>query len=176
MIDALLFWLILLLVFMTDPLGARRTAATMAAPRGPSDAPPPGFSPEALAALESRLAPMLAIRGHKAVGNVVQFTGHLGGKTDEMFRKISDVFAGEPVTPLLVEGEEDDMRLVVLPGNPDAKVVEKPKWVLHWLLFFATIATTTWAGALHAGVKLLQQPECFAVGLPYSLCRIRGTR
>jgi hypothetical protein len=170
MMNALLFWLILLLVFMAAyALGARRTAARMAAPPGPSDSPPRGFSPEALAALESRLAPMLAITGHKAFGNVVQFTGQLKGKTEEMFRKIRDVFAGEPVTPLLLEGEEDDVRLVVLPGNPDARVVEKPKWALHWLLFFATLATTTWAGALHAGVNLLQQPERFAVGLPYSL-------
>ncbi len=28
---------------------------------------------------------------------------------------------------------------------------------------------TTWAGALPAGVNLLQHPEQFAVGLPYSL-------
>src|SRR5699024_2038212 len=38
-----------------------------------------------------------------------------------------------------------------------------------WLLFVLTIATTTWAGALHTGVNLLQQPERFVVGLPYSL-------
>jgi len=50
-----------------------------------------------------------------------------------------------------------------------ASVVEKPKWALHWLLFLATLATTTWAGALNAGVNLLQQPERFTVGLPYSL-------
>jgi membrane-associated protease RseP (regulator of RpoE activity) len=50
------------------------------------------------------------------------------------------------------------------PGAP-----QRPNWALHWLLFFATLATTTWAGALHAGVNLLQQPERFAVGLPYSL-------
>jgi membrane-associated protease RseP (regulator of RpoE activity) len=47
--------------------------------------------------------------------------------------------------------------------------LERPNWALHWGLFFATMATTTWAGALHAGVNLLHQPGRFAVGLPYSL-------
>jgi membrane-associated protease RseP (regulator of RpoE activity) len=50
-----------------------------------------------------------------------------------------------------------------------APAAARPKWWLHWLLFATTLATTTWAGALHAGVNLLQQPERFAVGLPYSL-------
>ncbi|HEY3897827.1 MAG TPA: site-2 protease family protein [Chthoniobacter sp.] len=31
------------------------------------------------------------------------------------------------------------------------------------------MATTTWAGALSAGVNLLHQPERFAIGLPYSI-------
>jgi hypothetical protein len=170
MMNALLLWLILLVVFMVAyALGARRTAAKMAAPPGQAGEPTTAISAEALAALQSRLAPMLAITGHKAFGNVVQFTGHLRGKTDEMFRKIREAFAGEPVTPMLLEGDEDDVRLVVLPGRDAEAPVVRPKWALHWLLFFATLATTTWAGALHAGVNLIQQPERFAVGLPYSL-------
>ncbi|HEY6971862.1 MAG TPA: site-2 protease family protein [Candidatus Angelobacter sp.] len=170
MMNALLFWVILLLVFMVAyALGARRTAARMGAPPDQSGALAPAISPEALAALESRLAPMLAITGHKAFGNVVQFTGHLRGKAEEMFRKIREAFAGEPVTPMLLEGDEGDVRLLVLPSQQVAQASEKPKWALHWLLFFATVATTTWAGALHAGVNLLQEPGRFAVGLPYSL-------
>ena len=110
---------------------------------------------------------MLAITGHKAFGNILQFEGRLKGKADEMFQKIREAFAGEPVTPVLLEGEEDDVRVVVLPGQGTA-TTERPKWWLHWFLFLATFATTTWAGALHAGVNLLQQPERFAVGLPFS--------
>lgn len=169
--NALLFWLILLLVFMAAyVLGAQRTAARLkgAAP-GRAAEEPPAIAPEALDALQFRLAPMLAITGHKAFGNVVEFTGHLRGKADEMFGKIREVFAADPVTPILLEGEEDDVRLVVLPGRETEAAAERPKWALHWLLFLATLATTTWAGALHAGVNLLQQPERFAVGLPYSL-------
>ena len=112
---------------------------------------------------------MLAITGHRAFGSVVEFTGRLKGKTDEMFRGIRGAFASEPITPLLLEGEEGDVRVVMLPGQVVAPSTEKPKWALHGLLFIATVLTTTWAGALHAGVNLLQQPERFAVGLPYSL-------
>jgi membrane-associated protease RseP (regulator of RpoE activity) len=59
--------------------------------------------------------------------------------------------------------------VIVLPEQTVTPAAERPKWGLHWLLFAATVATTTWAGALHAGVNLLQQPGRFAIGLPYSL-------
>jgi Zn-dependent protease len=168
--NGLLFWLILLLVFMAvNAWGARRTAARMAMPRDQTGEAVPAISAEALGALEARLAPMLAITGHKAFGNVVQFTGQLRGKSDEMFRKIRETFKGEPLTPLLLEGDENDVRLVVLPRPQAEQATERPRWALHWLLFLATVVTTTWAGALHAGVNLLQQPDRFTVGLPYSL-------
>jgi membrane-associated protease RseP (regulator of RpoE activity) len=86
-----------------------------------------------------------------------------------MFRKIQEVFKGEPVTPMLLEGEGNEVRVRLLPGLETAVPEKQPRWWLHWSLFLATVVTTTWAGALHAGVNLLQQPERFTVGLPYSL-------
>jgi membrane-associated protease RseP (regulator of RpoE activity) len=112
---------------------------------------------------------MLTVTGRRALGNVLEFTGQLRGKADEMFRRIRDAFAGEPLTPMLLEGDRHDVRLLMLPGREAAEEPERPNWALHWLLFVATIATTTWAGALHAGVDLLQHPDRFTVGLPYSL-------
>jgi membrane-associated protease RseP (regulator of RpoE activity) len=166
MINALLFWLILLAVFyFAYTLGARSAAARYAAAREA----PPVIPTEALAAMESRVAPMLAITGRKVVGEVFQFEGRLRGKAEETFRKIREVFTAEPFTPMLLEGEHNDVRVVVLPGRLADPAVERTNWGLHGLLFLATLATTTWAGALHAGVNLLQQPERFAVGLPYSL-------
>jgi membrane-associated protease RseP (regulator of RpoE activity) len=101
---------------------------------------------------------------------MLEFEGRLRGKADEVFQKIKEAFAGEPVSPMLLEGEENQARVLLLPGDlAKSTGVERPKWWLHWLLFFATVATTTWAGALQAGVNLLQHPEQFAVGLPYSL-------
>ena len=165
MINGLLLWLILLVVFyFAYFLGARGTLARAAAANAT-----PVIPAERIAALEMKLQPMLMVTGHKAIGDVFQFEGRLRGKTEEMFQRIRDAFAGEAVTPLLLEGEQNDVRVLLLPGQMAAPAVERPKWALHWLLFAATLATTTWAGALHAGVNLLQQPARFAVGLPYSL-------
>jgi membrane-associated protease RseP (regulator of RpoE activity) len=168
--NALLFWLLLMLVFMVAyALGAQSTALRARAERNQLEQAAPRVAPETLAALQSRLAPMLGITGHKTVGNTVQFTGHLKGQSEEMFRRIREAFAHDPVTPMLLEGEENDVRVVLLPRQQTEPESKPDNWALHWGLFFATIATTTWAGALDAGVNLLTHPERFAVGLPYSL-------
>jgi membrane-associated protease RseP (regulator of RpoE activity) len=168
--NALLFWLLLMLVFMLAyALGAQSTALRARAKRDQLEQAAPTVAPETLAALQSRLAPMLGITGHKTVGNTVQFTGHLKGQSEEMFRRIQEAFAHDPITPMLLEGEENDVRVVLLPGQQTEPASKPENWALHWGLFFATIATTTWAGALDAGVNLLAHPERFAVGLPYSL-------
>jgi len=41
--------------------------------------------------------------------------------------------------------------------------------VWNLVLFAATLLTTTWAGALHRGVNLLQQPERWTIGVPYAV-------
>jgi len=166
MTNALLVWFLLLTMFyIAYSLGARSSAARRAAAEREA---PPAVPPDRLAALESRLAPMLAITGRKGLGDIFQFEGKLRGKAEEMFGKIREVFTGEAFTPMLLEGEGNEVRVLLLPGEK-AAAAEKPKWWLHGLLFVATLATTTWAGALHAGVNLLEQPERFSVGLPYSL-------
>jgi len=166
MINALFFWLVMMLVFyIAYVLGARSQAARLAAAE--KDTLPPVPSDKQIA-FESKLTPMVTITGRKSSEGIFQFEGTLRGKAEEMFNKISEVFRGEPIKPLLMEGEGNDVRVVLLPDHL-AEAEVKPKWWLHWLLFAATIATTTWAGALHAGVNLLQQPERFTVGLPYSL-------
>jgi membrane-associated protease RseP (regulator of RpoE activity) len=165
MMNGLFFWLILIFVFyVAYTIGTRNAVARAAAAKAP-----PVIPSVIVAAMESKLTPLLVITGHKTRGNVVQFEGHLKGKADEVYNKIREAFAGDPVTPVLLEGEENEVRVVILPEPGTAPAAEQPKWWLHWLLFLATLATTTWAGALHAGVNLLQQPERYAVGLPYSL-------
>jgi Zn-dependent protease len=166
MTNSFIVWLVLLAGFyFAYAFGARVTAARLAAAQG---AAPPPIPPDNLAAFQAKLEPILAITRHKGLGGVLQFEGKLRGKAEDMFRKIREVFSGEPVTPLLLEGEGNEVRVLFLPGQPTGPA-EKPKWWLHGVLFLATLATTTWAGALHAGVNLLQQPERLAVGLPYSL-------
>ena len=158
--NGLLFWLILLAAFfLAYALGTRAAwARTVAATPEPPEMPA-----ERMAALASRLEPIL-----KITGGVLQFDGTLRGRVEETFRQVRDAFAGEAVTPLLLEGEHNEVRVMLLPGRM-AIPAARPKWAWHGLLFLATLATTTWAGALHAGVNLLNQPGRFAVGLPYSL-------
>ncbi|MBV8376363.1 MAG: hypothetical protein JO279_05100 [Verrucomicrobia bacterium] len=55
---------------------------------------------------------MMATTGHKSSGNVGQFSGHLPGKPDEMFRKIRETCKDDPVTPMLLEGDEDEAIIV----------------------------------------------------------------
>jgi Zn-dependent protease len=167
--NSLLFWLVMLFAFyFFYALGARAVAARAVATAHQT---PPVTPPERLAACEAKLAPLMVISAHRVLGEILEFEGKLKGKADEVFQKIQEVFAGETtVTPMLLEGEENEARVLLVPAakvTPGA--LERPNWALHWGLFAATVATTTWAGALHAGVNLLQQPWRFAVGLPYSL-------
>ncbi len=164
--NGLLFWLILFfLFFVAYVLGARNAMARAAA----TPPTPPVIPTDKMTAMESKLSPMLTITGRKVFGETFQFEGQLRGGAEEMFQRIRHAFGGEPVTPLLLEGEHREVRVVILPTQTATPTIEPPNWALHWVLFAATLATTTWAGALHGGVNLLQQPGRFVVGLPYSL-------
>ena len=58
--------------------------------------------------------------------------------------------------------------VTVAPVNAEnATRTQKPLWNL--LLFFATLATTTWAGAAHLGINLLEEPGRWRAGAPYAL-------
>jgi membrane-associated protease RseP (regulator of RpoE activity) len=164
--NAFIIWLILLAGFyFAYSFGARAAAAKLAVAQ---PAAPPSIPAGVLAAFERKLEPILAITGHKGQGGILQFEGKLRGKAEEMFSKIREAFRADPVTPMLLEGEGHDVRVLFLPSH-EQPVQENSNWLLHASLFLAALATTTWAGALHAGVNLLQQPERFSVGLPYSL-------
>jgi membrane-associated protease RseP (regulator of RpoE activity) len=173
MINALLLWIILLGGFyFAYTMGAASAAARRNKEREHLPEPPEVPS-EKLAASAAKLAPLMAITGHKAVGDVFQFEGHLRGPAEKIFPQIESAFADGPLTPLLLEGDHHDVRVLVMPkeklGERAGRKEDRPNWALHLGLFLATIATTTWAGALHDGVNLLQEPGRFAVGLPYSL-------
>jgi Zn-dependent protease len=66
--------------------------------------------------------------------------------------------------------KENGAKIVLIPKPAETDVSRKPvRPRLHWLLFGLTIITTTWAGASHQGVDLVQEPGRFTVGLPYSI-------
>ncbi|HEY3861933.1 MAG TPA: site-2 protease family protein [Verrucomicrobiae bacterium] len=166
--NSLLFWLLMLVAFyLFYTMGARSMASRAAA--AAQDAPPV-IPSERLAACEAKLDPLMIITAHRILGEILEFEGRLRGKADEVFEKIRLAFAGDSVMPMLLEGDETEARVLLVPAaQSQAGARARPNWALHWLLFLATVATTTWAGALHAGVNLLQEPGRFVVGLPYSI-------
>ena len=76
---------------------------------------------------------------------------------------------GSGLTALLQEDELGRTRVLILPAElKPAETSRRNLWI-NVGLFAATILTTTWAGALHRGVNLLEQPGQFMVGVPYAL-------
>ena len=170
--DILIIWVIFMLVFMalTYLLGARRAAAA----RGKKDiSEQPSISRDTLNRFEERVRSVLAVTGHEVHGDAVLFEGRLKTSPEAALAELREVFAPDRLTPLLREATGAEVRLALFPETKGLVqqpiVVEKPKWRVHLLLFLLTLLTTTWAGALHAGVNLLQEPGRIAVGLPYSL-------
>ena len=170
--DILIVWVIFMLVFMalTYLLGARRAAAA----RGKKDiSEQPSISRDTLNRFEERVRSVLAVTGHEVHGDAVLFEGRLKTSPEAALAELREVFAPDRLTPLLREATGAEVRLALFPETKGLVqqpiVVEKPKWRVHLLLFLLTLLTTTWAGALHAGVNLLQEPGRIAVGFPYSV-------
>jgi len=97
------------------------------------------------------------------------FRGRLRQSAALAFERLKAAFAPRRL-PLLQEDEKLGAAIFLIPKPVEEERLEKPVrvWV-NWLLFGLTIITTTWAGAAHQGVNLIQQPGRFTVGLPYSL-------
>lgn len=169
MMNAFVFWLVLVLLFFLGmDIAARMLSTRLAAAKKRASFTP--LASTILGDLEDRLEPMVEIVGHRMNDKVFEFEGVLRGPAEEMFPRIRDAFAGEPVTPLLLEGDGSSVRVLLLRSRKETAEDEyRPNWGMHGLLLLATLCTTTWAGALHAGVNLLHHPEHFTVGLPYSL-------
>jgi membrane-associated protease RseP (regulator of RpoE activity) len=171
--NILLSWLLFMLLFLAIGyiLGARSRSA---ARREGELTETPGIGAETLADFQQRVMPVLVIAGHQTRGGAVLFEGKLRTNPQDALSQLRRVFAPEKFTPILEEGDaRGEVKLALLPGLGElaqqSATVERPNWPVHWLLFVLTLMTTTWAGALHAGVDLIKEPGRFAVGLPYSL-------
>lgn len=95
--------------------------------------------------------------------------GRLLEAPENAYQKLKDRFAPHNLMPVL---QEDDAGRVLLMFTNQETLAGDGSTRFPWLnlgLFIATLITTTWAGAAHQGVDLLQEPQNFAVGLPYAL-------
>lgn len=97
------------------------------------------------------------------------FRGPLRGAPEEVFEKLKLAFKDGNV-PLLQQDERLDCSIILMPTAVERALLEKKvRPAVHWTLFFLTLLTTTWAGALYQGINLLKEPERFMAGFPYAV-------
>ncbi len=169
--EILLIWFFLMLLFLSIGylLGARRRRGVL-----------PDVDEELvqrrarLAHAEEKVAPVLAVTGQESRAGTLLLKGRLRTNPETALQELRHIFPPNEFTPILQDGENDhEVNLILLPaikGLTDVPATTTPSrpWV-NLLLFVLTAVTTTWAGALHSGVNLIEQPWRFAVGLPYSI-------
>lgn len=101
-------------------------------------------------------------------GQAMVIEGDLVDEPTHAYEKLKSRLAGTGTTALLRSNPDGKPVLLLAPSNLFSRGVQVNRWWLNVLLLLATVITTTWAGAAHQGVNLLQQPERFTVGLPYA--------
>lgn len=102
--------------------------------------------------------------------NQLVIEGELRRPPDEAYEELQRRFVNTNLVPLLQETEDGRPALVLARKNklPEPAQTTRRAWV-NLALLLATLATTTWAGALHEGVNLLAEPGRIMAGLPYAL-------
>jgi len=161
-LGALWFWAFLLfcLTIIWALLGRPTEAATAAAEM------------PAHALAESEQPPVVRevmdVKSATEESGVRVFRGPLHEAASTAYAKLKTAFTG--AVPMLQKDKRLGAAIVLVPKPVEQATMERRvrPW-LHWLLFGLTLLTTTWAGAAHQGVNLLQEPSRFAVGLPYAL-------
>lgn len=126
-------------------------------------------SDERIGLLANELQPFLSVNGWKAADGIVQFEGWLRTDPADALRGINDRLGSSKIRVILTEAEQNQVRVTLVPASEEESAAKEPNWWLHATLLLLTAATTTWAGAMHQGVDILQNPANFAVGLPYSI-------
>ncbi len=111
---------------------------------------------------------LFEVESERRIGLATVREGRLLAPADDIMTHLRERLRGTGWTALLTPAEDGAPSLALLPIRLE-RAEQAPRRWLHALLFLATLATTTWAGALHQGVNLLQEPGRFAAGLPYAL-------
>lgn len=101
-------------------------------------------------------------------GGTLILSGQLLTDPTLAHEQLEERFQGSGLTPLLQNDEDGQPRILVLPISLDEPDSSPARPWINGLLFAGTLLTTTWAGALHQGVNLIEEPNRFMVGVPYS--------
>jgi Peptidase family M50 len=126
-------------------------------------------TPDLSALLNVRIDDVFVATEHRRSSVGIDFDGRLLVAPDKAAGVLSDRFGVRGWTPVLTQKEGGQATLSLTPETLTG--IERPARgpALHILLIALTLATTTWAGALHQGINLLQQPGRFTAGMPYAL-------
>ena len=119
--------------------------------------------------LAERAATEMEIEATRYERDLVVFDGRLRTEPEGAYDRLERSFREVGRSLRMLEGEEGRTLVVAVPIPPEEVEPVRQNFAVPLLMFAATLATTTWAGALHRGVDLWQEPGRFAVGLPYSL-------
>jgi membrane-associated protease RseP (regulator of RpoE activity) len=173
----LLFWVILLLPFLVIPFlraagrlpSAKEAMEKLEAERESQEAEWRQQRLQVVGPLGERVSREMEIETTRYEGDWVIFEGRLRGDAEAAYERLARSFAEVGRSPRLLEGESGRAQVVAAPISPEEAKPAHQNLAVPLLLVAATLATTTWAGALQQGVNLWQEPGRFAVGLPYSL-------
>ena len=176
-LHSLLFWAALLLPLIILPFISKTGKALT------SDEAEAGFEGEKeddearwreqrlgiVGTLQEHVAREMRVEATRYDRDTIIFEGRLRAASDDVYRRLRSAFAELNQAPQLLEGERGQTIVVAAPISPEERQPLRQNFGLAIVLFAATLVTTMWAGALHQGVNLWQDPTRFAVGLPYSL-------
>lgn len=165
-----IFVLFLILCFLGMYIGmghpALREEAEGAPPAEPSQAEVEEVPEDLILKTVDVIYPLATYRR----GDHYVVEGRLLLKPDAAYEELRHRFEGSRLTPLLLEGDAGRPMLVLAPRDRlPAPVQTRSRAWLNGVLLLATLATTTWAGAAHQGIDVLEQPGRFTAGLPYAL-------
>ena len=163
------FWLLLLLPLLALPWLWGGAAAEEQEPMGGGarHAPAPPQSAVDPAFMQAVTDVVDVERGYTTDGAPV-VEGTLRMRAEEAFERLEKRLKGQGVRPLLEDLGTRRVRLVGLPFLAEGEIRTRSFPVANVILLLATAVTTVWAGALHQGVNLLQEPGRFTAGVPYA--------
>ncbi len=131
---------------------------------------------KALRAIGDAVDPaVMDIRGWEVAQAGLVLRGRLGAPPDAVRKHIAEIASGvlgrRP--QVMVHVDEEGVPYVLIPTHELERTLEgavpRRRPLVNMALVAATLVTTTYAGAAHQGVNLLQNPGAWIVGLPYAL-------
>lgn len=127
--------------------------------------------PESAAPTEQErdVGDVIRATGRRTLGQAVVIEGDLLKGPDEAYRTLESRFADSDLLPTLQTNEFGKPSIMLFPRAAFTGRVSKDKPWLNILLLAVTFGTTTWAGAAHQGIDVLDAPGRIFSGLPYAL-------